>query len=369
MLICFRQCTSITPFDRYIMSDNNKISMEYVVADESLKGRNFLTYGACSYAGEPSLILPDDGFKAHILIGRFDSLGGNIKFFMGKNHIYREVVSTYPFHVPWIYSTLRSYGKGYSKVATFKQKHHNNHWQIIIGHDVWIGEDVKIMGGVKIGSGAIIGANSVVAKDIPPYAIAVGNPARVVKYRFDLETIKKFMTIKWWYWDIEKVVANAPLMNDVEKFLSQHYPLAAKQAETNLDRGGIEIERYLEEGRNIYSFVVDFHAKQPIWKKIIEDFYHSEYPNAVLILLLTQETTKEDFEELKSFVKSAGISGERIIHCVPFVGTEFISPYILKKSTHFITNREMVSLYCLDNLYDTDVKIISGIDDGVFEVQ
>jgi len=79
------------------------------------------------------------------------------------------------------------------------------------------------MGGVKIGNGAVIGANAVVAKDIPPYAIAVGNPARIIRYRFDKEMIKKFLAIKWWNWSLEKIADNFPIMNDPEKFLEVHY--------------------------------------------------------------------------------------------------------------------------------------------------
>ncbi|MBR0288774.1 MAG: hypothetical protein IJQ82_07325, partial [Selenomonadaceae bacterium] len=66
-------------------------------------------------------------------------------------------------------------------------------------------------------------ANSVVAKDIPPYAIAVGNPARIVKYRFDEATIKKLLAVKWWNWDLQKIADNLPLIQDVEKFLETHY--------------------------------------------------------------------------------------------------------------------------------------------------
>ena len=80
-----------------------------------------------------------------------------------------------------------------------------NPCQIIIGHDVWIGHGVKILGGVKIGNGAVIGTGAIVAKNIPPYAIAVGNPARVIKYRFDEETIKKLLAVKWWNWDLKKL--------------------------------------------------------------------------------------------------------------------------------------------------------------------
>ena len=64
---------------------------------------------------------------------------------------------------------------------------------------------MRILGGVKIGNGAVIGTGAVVAKNIPPYAIAVGNPARVIKYRFDEETIKKLLAVKWWNWDLKKL--------------------------------------------------------------------------------------------------------------------------------------------------------------------
>lgn len=80
------------------------------------------------------------------------------------------------------------------------------------------------MSGIKIGNGSVIGDNAAVAKDIPPYAIAVGNPARVAKYRFDAETIKKLLEVKWWNWSLEKIADNFPLMNDVEKFLVAYYP-------------------------------------------------------------------------------------------------------------------------------------------------
>ncbi len=82
---------------------------------------------------------------------------------------------------------------------------------INIGHDVWVGTQTVILSGVAIGNGAIIGANSLVANDIPPFAIAVGNPAKVIKYRFSTETITKINEMQWWYWDIDKIMANKTL--------------------------------------------------------------------------------------------------------------------------------------------------------------
>ena len=88
-----------------------------------------------------------------------------------------------------------------------------------IGNDVWIGQNVTVMPGVHIGDGAIIGANSVVAKDIPPYAIAVGNPCRVVRMRFDDELIDLLLQFKWWDKSIEEIENLMPILtcSDLEK--------------------------------------------------------------------------------------------------------------------------------------------------------
>ncbi len=78
----------------------------------------------------------------------------------------------------------------------------------IVGNDVWIGQDVVIKGGVKIGNGAVIGARSVVTKDIPPYAVAAGAPAKVIKYRFEQEKMDLLQKLQWWNWDTEKIYQN-----------------------------------------------------------------------------------------------------------------------------------------------------------------
>jgi len=81
-----------------------------------------------------------------------------------------------------------------------------------IGNDVYIGYHVIILSGVTIGDGAVIGAGSVVAGDVPPYAIVAGNPAHIVRYRFDEETITKLLEIRWWDWPDEKVKENVHLI-------------------------------------------------------------------------------------------------------------------------------------------------------------
>lgn len=89
----------------------------------------------------------------------------------------------------------------------------------VIGNDVWIGQNATIMPGVHIGNGAIVGTNSTVASDIPPYSIAVGNPARVIRKRFDDETIDLLEQLQWWNKSIEEIDSLMPIITnpDIEE--------------------------------------------------------------------------------------------------------------------------------------------------------
>jgi len=93
---------------------------------------------------------------------------------------------------------------------------------ITIGNDVWIGENVKIVGECTIGDGAIIGAFSVVAKDIPPYSIVVGNPGKIIRLRFLPVNIDRLLKIKWWDWPVDKIKENIGDFRDVNKFVEKY---------------------------------------------------------------------------------------------------------------------------------------------------
>lgn len=92
---------------------------------------------------------------------------------------------------------------------------------VTIGHDVWIGEKAIILDGVTIGNGAVIAAGAVVTKDVAPYEIVGGVPARHMKFRFDEDTIRKIEQSQWWDWDEEKLASSVDLMLDRDKFLQQ----------------------------------------------------------------------------------------------------------------------------------------------------
>ena len=95
--------------------------------------------------------------------------------------------------------------------------------EIVIGSDVWIADDVRILPNIHIGDGAIIGAGSVVTHDVEPYAVVVGNPGKVARFRFVSTIVKKLMKMKWWEWDQKIITERLPEMQHVNEFLLKYY--------------------------------------------------------------------------------------------------------------------------------------------------
>lgn len=132
-----------------------------------------------------------------LIIGKFCMIASDVKFIMnGANHL-SESISAYPFAI---------FGNGWEKAM--EGKSYPNKGDLIIGNDVWIGYNATIMSGIVIGDGAIIATNATVTKDVAPYTIVGGNPAKEIRKRFDEETIKKLLAIQWWNWDIATISKN-----------------------------------------------------------------------------------------------------------------------------------------------------------------
>ncbi len=136
-----------------------------------------------------------------LLIGSFCSIACGAKFlFTSANHAMGSL-STYPF--PIFYDDRGLDGMSVTDAW-------DNRGDIVIGNDVWIGFEAVVLSGVTIGDGAIVGARSVVTRDVPPYTIVGGAPARPIRRRFDDETIAALERIRWWDWDEARIRANIP---------------------------------------------------------------------------------------------------------------------------------------------------------------
>ena len=148
---------------------------------------------------------------AKLRVGKFCSVANNVTIYLGGNHR-TDWVTTYPF--------------GHINKEVFKHDglgHPATRGDVVIGNDVWIADNVTIMSGVRIGDGAVIACNSHVVKNVEPYSIVGGNPARHIKYRLRAEQIKKLLVIKWWDWSEEKIQKFIPLLcaDNIDEFISR----------------------------------------------------------------------------------------------------------------------------------------------------
>lgn len=162
--------------------------------------------------GYGSYIGPNCEIKAHI--GRFCSIADHVRTNCGIHPITTPFVTTSPM----FYSTLKQTGETFADKPTFNEFKPPT----IIGNDVWIGENVFFTGGLTIGDGAILLAGAVVTKDVPPYAVVGGVPAKVLKYRYDEDTIKFLLDLKWWDKDINWLKENWCLFSNIDELKRKH---------------------------------------------------------------------------------------------------------------------------------------------------
>lgn len=169
-----------------------------------------MSFGKYTY-GNPNIIQYNNS-GGKLFVGNFCSIATGVKIYLG-NGIGHDIsfVSTYPF--------------GHIHTDIFKNvtnNARNSKGDVNIGNDVWIGENVTIMSGINIGNGAVIANNSHVIKDVEPYALVGGNPAKFIKYRFTPEQIEKLLKIKWWDWDDKKISRFIPLLcnDNIDNFIN-----------------------------------------------------------------------------------------------------------------------------------------------------
>lgn len=187
-------------FLKNIVANPNIIVGDYTYYDDFEDVRNF----------EKNVRYHFDFTGDKLIIGKFCAIASGVEFILnGGNHLV-DSISSYPFAI---------FGKGWE--GAMEGREYPCKGDITVGNDVWLGYRSAILAGVTIGDGAIVGAYSVVTKDVPPYAIVAGNPARVIRRRFSDEEIERLLELRWWDWPIEQITQKVHLLtgNDLEALL------------------------------------------------------------------------------------------------------------------------------------------------------
>ena len=191
---------------RYLMKENPQLAA-FNIGDKSY--------------GEPTILFPGSG--STLQVGKFVSIADDVVIMLGGEHRI-DWVTTYP---------LNRYFPEWSNI----KGHPATKGDVVVGNDVWIGREALIMSGVTIGDGAVVGSRAVVTKNVMPYSIVAGNPAKHIRFRFDEEAISELVTMAWWNWPDDIIAEAVPylLSNNIKALIDFNYTRReVKYAEQNI---------------------------------------------------------------------------------------------------------------------------------------
>ena len=288
-------------------------------------------------------------------IGKYTSIANDFKIIVDMNHDYH---SLWQGVVPEL--ALPEEGR-HGNGQTFRRIIRKG--QVLIGNDAWIGDDVTILGGVRIGDGAVIAAGAVVVKDVPPYAIVGGNPAKIIKYRFPEETVERLRRIAWWDWDGKKIhECREDMYGEVEDFAIK-YDLTIQ---TLSRKSGQFIERLGKPDTPVFVYFMDFDDDYPVYKHVITSFLR-EYPNAEAELVLCYNAqSEEDTQKMQELISI--LEKQTCMNALVNVYGISVSDEegIMSEADYYITNRDCRTLGRVSYADRYQVKILSGVDIPLF---
>jgi virginiamycin A acetyltransferase len=309
------------------------------------------TIGRDSYIITSSLELnADPALVCNMHIGRYSSVAKGVSFMIDQNHDYRRVCQG------------RISGADYMRPTLIRRKGH-----LVIMNDCWIGEDAMIMSGVTIGNGAVVAAGAVVANDIAPFAIAAGNPAGVIGYRFSTEQINALQTIRWWNWSREKILSNRDLLyGDIDAFIDRHLA----EAEEELGRVGYveipEIENVNKSRGRRYLYIPDFEQDYPTIDHVIDSYVRafSDTDNELLLYIIEDELLEEKLDQLNKIFDRYK---DKNCYVNLFAGRVADERGLFCRADAYITNRSKENVRRMDIADQYGLEIISGVDIPVFK--
>ncbi|GAB2657291.1 CatB-related O-acetyltransferase [Vibrio panuliri] len=187
----------------------NTVLLKPLIAQSSVTNVHAGEYSYYSDFEDPTNFLTKNvlynfGISGNSLyIGKFCAFASGVQFIMPDANHATSGITTFPFAI---------FGDKWADALPLSNYPFKKHKDTVIGNDVWLGYDVTVMPGVSIGHGSIIGSKSVVSTDIPPYSIAVGNPAKVVKTRFNDADQERLLKLAWWDWEVEIIEQAIPIL-------------------------------------------------------------------------------------------------------------------------------------------------------------
>lgn len=191
-----------TPNPNKVFSTRNPANVTYVkptITNPNIIVGEFTYFSDVDFEKHVTHLYEFNGDK--LIIGKFCQIAAGVEFVMnGANH-QMNAASTYPFYI------FEGWDEDVPDKADMPLK-----GDTVVGNDVWIGQNATILPGVHIGDGAIIGLNSVVGRDVPPYTVVAGNPARQIRKRFDDETIGLLERLEWWNKPVDEINRLIPLL-------------------------------------------------------------------------------------------------------------------------------------------------------------
>lgn len=285
------------------------------------------------------------GGRQCIAIGKCCSLAESITFMIDLNHDYASVCQGELSCLTGCSSSSKIPRKG----------------SIILQNDIWIGHGATIMAGVTLHNGCVVAAQSVVTKDVPPYAIVGGNPARILRYRFDEGTISGLQKIAWWDWNVQlQYQRRKDFLLPAPEFVAKYLP----EAEKYLQNRRLDPPYVNARNQETILLVPDFAEPYPLYHKILRQYFGVPRSNMELLIYLPKrESTPEKLNNLESILRQyADCDCDVVLQ----TGEDLDEHMLFQCADYYITTRSRETVYrtCLADIYHT--KIIYGTDEPLF---
>lgn len=285
-----------------------------------------------------------------VSIGRYSSIGDNFAILCNVNHDYRSVYQG----VICEFADPNDAAPSFRKRIGQSDKNLIQKGTVIIGSDVWIGNDVTVISDVTIGDGSVIGAGSVVTKDVPPYSIVVGNPAKVIKYRFDKDIIEKLERIQWWNFSKDEMLdAQNDMQGDVEPFVNKYYNSAVYYNKTDEKKEHIRFLAFM-----------DIYSEYPTYVETAREFFKQfDDGSAELIMCYKKKDSME--ESAASLIAGSIPSDSKVKFSVMGIDKEE-EERVISEADYLFVHRDQEVISRISYAFKYGVKCISSVDKPIF---